>query len=613
MARFPLSPSRDGVRQYQTLQNPNSCRSQISSRRTIFRRTNLKTLCHAFTRSLAALVLLASCQSVFAQTYAIQDLGTLGRNASYSTAINARGQVTGWTITLTNAAHAFLYSDTQLMDLGALDGRFSFGKAINSGGQVTGYAHTAGARHHAFLFNGAQLVDLGTLGGAESDGTAINDSGQVTGSAQIWDGNRHAFLFDGTRMADLGTLGGARSEGLAINARGQVTGWAETADGHAHAFLFDGTRMIDLGTLGGAESGGKAINAGGQVTGWADTILGGRHAFLYSDSRMADLGTLGGSASVGEAINAAGQVTGSAEIAPDISHAFFFDGARMADLGTLGGRNSIAHAINTGGQVVGEADTTAFGQPHAFVSTLGRVRDLNALLPADSGWELFGAAAVNDRGQITGYGNHVINGANFQRAFLLTPVAVPPSDFALSLTAARVTGGDTPIATITLTAPAPTGGAVFAITSNTGAALIPAKVTVPEGQTQAVFRVTTTPVAFPITSTIRAAYNGVTRYANLVTTPPILKWLTASPPTVKGGSATTGTVALTGPAPSGGVTVYLYSNTAAALVPATVTIPAGARGHTFTIKTNKVVATVTTTLKASYRTASVYAFLTVTR
>ena len=56
--------------------------------------------------------------------------------------------------------------------------------------------------------------------------------------------------------------------------------------------------------------------------------------------------------------------------------------------------------------------------PRAFLSDAGEAMvDLNALLPADSGWVLLSANAINDAGQIAGEG---IFGGEV-RAFLLTP------------------------------------------------------------------------------------------------------------------------------------------------------------------------------------------------
>jgi probable HAF family extracellular repeat protein len=45
------------------------------------------------------------------------------------------------------------------------------------------------------------------------------------------------------------------------------------------------------------------------------------------------------------------------------------------------------------------------------------MRDLNNLLPPNSGWELTQALGINDKGQIVGYGTH----DGQIRAFLLTP------------------------------------------------------------------------------------------------------------------------------------------------------------------------------------------------
>ena len=52
---------------------------------------------------------------------------------------------------------------------------------------------------------------------------------------------------------------------------------------------------------------------------------------------------------------------------------------------------------------------------HAFLYREGRMQDLNDLIPSGSGWVLEEARAINDRGQIVGFGT-------FQgrtRAFLL--------------------------------------------------------------------------------------------------------------------------------------------------------------------------------------------------
>lgn len=89
----------------------------------------------------------------------------------------------------------------------------------------------------------------------------------------------------------------------------------------------------------------------------------------------------------------------------------------MTDLGHLGGGYSIAHAVNNNAEVVGYS-TIAGGARRAFRWTKdGGMKDLNSLLPEGSGWVLYEASDINDRGQIVGSGIH--NGKN--RAFRLTP------------------------------------------------------------------------------------------------------------------------------------------------------------------------------------------------
>jgi probable HAF family extracellular repeat protein len=315
-----------------------------------------------------------------------------------------------------------------ITDLGTLGGNYSAGLSISASGQITGNSSTAAdIALHAFVYNGT-MHDLETLGGGYSVGLGINDTGRVAGESTTVEGKFHAFLYDGT-MNDLGTLGGAQSRGNGINDNGNVAGQSDTTEGESHAFLYDGT-LHDLGTLGGTFSGGQGINASGQVTGLSSTIAGApEHAFLWiptmpngDSGTMNDLGTLGGSYSVGFGINDSGQVAGQSLTIEGAAHAFVYDGT-MHDLGTLGGDYSAGSGINASGQVVGQSSLSAGGS-HAFLYTSGSgIVDLNSLIDPLSGWELAVAEAINDAGQITGFGS--IGGES--HAYLLTPVPEPAS------------------------------------------------------------------------------------------------------------------------------------------------------------------------------------------
>jgi hypothetical protein len=66
------------------------------------------------------------------------------------------------------------------------------------------------------------------------------------------------------------------------------------------------------------------------------------------------------------------------------------------------------------------------------------------------------------------------------------------------------------------------------------------------------------------------------RLSGCTVTEPALSSVSLSPATVQGGATASATVTLTAPAPSGGAVVaFSSSNTAAATVPATMTVPAG--------------------------------------
>jgi hypothetical protein len=78
-----------------------------------------------------------------------------------------------------------------------------------------------------------------------------------------------------------------------------------------------------------------------------------------------------------------------------------------------------------------------------------------------------------------------------------------------------------------------------------------------------------------------------------------LSTVSVNPVSVNGGTAATGTVTLGSPAPAGGVVVTLTSSSAAAVVPASVTVAAEARTATFAISTTSVVASTAAVITGS--------------
>lgn len=309
-----------------------------------------------------------------------------------------------------------------ITDLGTLGGFSSIGLGINNVGHVVGVSGT-GSEDHAFYYDG-EMHDLGTLGGAKSEAYDVNDDGLVVGLSFTNDGYR-AFTYDGTMHA-LGTLGGVGSQAYGVNASGQIAGSSLLpGDDKVRAFFYDGA-MKNLGTLGADHSEGWGINDAGWIVGMSYPAIGGSRAFLYDGETMHNLGTLGGDSSFATAVSNSGYVVGYAAVSEENYHAFLYDGDIMHDLGTLGGPNSDAYGINDVGDVVGVSHyLPGEYQRHAFIYTAtAGMRDLNSLVDPTSGWSLTLANAINNVGQITGYG--VIKGAT--HAFLLTPIP-PSADF----------------------------------------------------------------------------------------------------------------------------------------------------------------------------------------
>jgi len=81
---------------------------------------------------------------------------------------------------------------------------------------------------------------------------------------------------------------------------------------------------------------------------------------------------------------------------------------------------------------------------------------------------------------------------------------------------------------------------------------------------------------------------------------PALASIDAAPNQVVGGAGSTGTVALSSGAPSGGASISLSSGSSAVSVPAQASIAQGSTSATFAIATTAVSTTTSTTLSASY-------------
>jgi probable HAF family extracellular repeat protein len=331
-----------------------------------------------------------------------------------------------------------------ITDLGVLKGdNESSGFFIDNLGEVVGCSDIQTANgypctgtvpgQHAFTWSASKgMKDLGTLSGATVSGAiGVNDTGTVVGYSNVKGQPAENFVAvqwgPYGAITNLGTLsGGASSSAFQINSAGKISGDSFVSNGKVKATSWTDKKIKNLGALPGSIfTAGLAINEGGHIVGESVFSYGPpitSHAFLLKGSKMQDLGTLsGGITSMANAINNSGIVAGQSDghSTGGLWHAVQWgSNGEIKDLGVLkGGTYSVAFGVNDSDVVVGYGNIST-NAAHAMIWIEGSgMKDLNSEIPAGTGWTLINANAINNVGQITGYGSK--NGHN--HAFLLTP------------------------------------------------------------------------------------------------------------------------------------------------------------------------------------------------
>lgn len=177
------------------------------------------------------------------------------------------------------------------------------------------------------------------------------------------------------------------------------------------------------------------------------------------------------------------------------------------------------------------------------------------------------------------------------RGAVLTVEPSGPVVSQLTVSPAVVTGGEQAAATVVLTGPAPSGGTIVPLSSDTpSVASLPPSVTVPAGSTTATTTVATSPTSLERAVGITAGSGAATTTAVLTVTvtPGHLSSLVISPDVVVGGESTTGTVTLTTASTDDLVVPIVSSDTSIATAPASATISAGTTSTTFLVATAPV-------------------------
>lgn len=300
------------------------------------------------------------------------------------------------------------------------------GPVLNNAGHVAGsYVPPGFKTVYAFLYDGTVIHHLGLQTGQAGAVTALSNTGQVTGYIIVYDPNplggrplsrHHACVWSHDRWEVMNIPHYRHCRPVGINNDQTMV---IQCDGSQVA-LYHGGEYHFLCHTEGDRMQARGVNAQGEVVGYYRQAGSYGEAFLYDGTQIHTLGTLdlrSRNVSSARAINDHHIVVGSSGSAREM-HAFRYDSHGMHDLGTLAGYNSEALAINNNGDIVGYASNGNRGEERALLWRQGELYDLNTLIDAP-GWVLREASAINDTGQIVGYGRC----DDIPTMFLLNPQA----------------------------------------------------------------------------------------------------------------------------------------------------------------------------------------------
>jgi probable HAF family extracellular repeat protein len=295
-------------------------------------------------------------------------------------------------------------------------------KTLNERGALAGLIFNANGDYNAYTWYKDVLTPLPVLpGDAFSGAYSQNDRAQIVGESYGYTNmTDRPVLWEHGTVAFLGLLPGylyGAADG--INDAGQIVGGCSTDFFFSiqEATLWDHGAILDLKPLAGDDqSFATAINNKAQVLGFSGP-LGASRGVTWVNGVASELVGLGGGNTLPEGLNQWGLIVGTSLASDGNQYPVYWHNGGVGVLAVLPGATfSIAEGINNAGQIVGRSGVSA-SQVRAVLWENGQVYDLNALIPAGSGWVLTKAITINEHGQIFGFG--VLNGQG--SAFLLTP------------------------------------------------------------------------------------------------------------------------------------------------------------------------------------------------
>jgi len=581
-------------------------------------------------------MLFMSSMRLTAQTYKTIDYP--GAIETRANGINAFGQIVGGWEDSSSNFHGFLYSGGKFTSLDYPGGTSTTAQAINNAGDIVGvYGGANGSA--VFLYSGgtystlglAEVFDINDLNetvvgtgyvtavgtfiaindpNAATNGTdsfGINNLGQVVGFYEKPSfSSVNGFLYSGGTYTTINVPGQFGTQCYGINNYGEIVGYYTSTTSAIHSFTYSGGTFTSFdfpGTISGTEA--NQINDFEMIVGTYLTTVGNtyisngflalpaaRNPVPFINQPLVPETLAPGSAEFTLTINGTGFVEGALVYWNGSPRQTFFQNAQQVTATINASDVAVANLDSDMVTILLGAGDGTFPISNEISLSAGAV----GLLAAD----------FNEDGKLD-----FAVGTDTSILILVQNEITLPTVTSLSLSPSTVLGGSTSTDTVTLSGPAPTGGATVALSSgNTAVAMIPAgSVTVPAAATSATFTLDSQPVTANTSATISANYNSSTQTAVLTVQSAIPTGITLAPATVIGGSNSTGTVALNGPAPAGATIALSSSNSAVASVPASVA-PSGTTA-TFTVTTQPVASTTSVTISATYGSATQTATLTV--
>jgi probable HAF family extracellular repeat protein len=303
--------------------------------------------------------------------YVITEVIVPNRTAVFPAKINDQGEILGEARDARDGRHPFLYKEGTLQQLG-MGEEFGYPVDLNNAGEILCYLFTESQGFFpALIHSNGNVVNLNTVLGGKFYAQAMNDLGDIV-------------LDDSERF-------------LVYN---NLTGIIHPLDNPL------GLEVSDI------NNSGQVIGIGGVVEGAATLVSGNNYVSFKLPGQWEMTSPF--------VINNLGQVAGIGyNIATSTSRPFIYQDGHFTRFNNLpGDALTEATGINDRGELVGLAWRTSDGLTHAFLYSDHKLQDLNALIPARSGWNLEYAVSINNHGQIVGAGT--LGGR--QAGFLLTPI-----------------------------------------------------------------------------------------------------------------------------------------------------------------------------------------------